>query len=57
MLLIVDLAEQIQSSGIIYRDIFLKGASSKLFQWQSLQDIVNIYELQNGNFLTVYLQK
>lgn len=48
MLLIVDLTEQIQNSEIIYRDIFLKGASSKLFQWQSLQDVVNIYKLWNG---------
>lgn len=49
MFLTVNLAEQIQSSEIIYRDIFLKGASSKLCQWHSLRDIINIYKLQNGN--------
>lgn len=49
MLLTVNLAEQIQSSEIISRDIFLKGASSKLCQWHSLQEIINIYKLQNGN--------
>lgn len=49
MLLIVVQTEQIQSSEIIYKDIFLKGASSKLFQCQPLQDIVNIYKPQNLN--------
>lgn len=49
MLLIVVQTEQIQNSEIIYKDIFPNGASSKLFQWQPLQDIVNIYKPQNWN--------
>lgn len=43
MLLIVVQTEQIQSSEIFYKDIFLKGTGSKLFQWHPLQDTVNIY--------------
>lgn len=49
MLLIVVQTEQIQSSEIIYKDIFLKRAGSKLFQWHPLQDTVNIYKPQNWN--------
>lgn len=49
MLLIVVQTEQVQSSEIIYKDIFLKRAGSKLFQWQPFQDIVNIYKPQDWN--------